>query len=165
MAFLVLLEALSPVERPVFMLREAFGYGYPDVARITGKTEVNCGQIFARARQHIAARGQARDSALSPARRAEGAELARRFFQTADDGDMEPLLGMLALDVVFQADGGGEAQAIGKSLHGQERVARLLAGLFRRGPSLGTSLRWPGSTASRARSGTTPRAGVHRVRA
>ena len=42
MAFLVLLEALSPVERAVFMLREVFGYGYPDVARITGKTEVNC---------------------------------------------------------------------------------------------------------------------------
>jgi hypothetical protein len=50
MAFLVLLEALSPVERAVFMLREVFGYGYPDVARITGKTEVNCRQIFARAR-------------------------------------------------------------------------------------------------------------------
>ena len=55
MAFLVLLEALSPVERAVFMLREVFGYGYPDVARITGKTEVNCRQIFARARQRIAA--------------------------------------------------------------------------------------------------------------
>jgi RNA polymerase sigma factor (sigma-70 family) len=54
MAFLVLLEALSPVERAVFMLREVFGYGYPDVARITGKTEVNCRQIFARARQRIA---------------------------------------------------------------------------------------------------------------
>jgi 2-alkyl-3-oxoalkanoate reductase len=47
MAFLVLLEALSPVERAVFILREVFGYGYPDVARITGKTEVNCRQIFA----------------------------------------------------------------------------------------------------------------------
>src|SRR5262245_38892318 len=53
MAFLVLLEALSPVERAVFMLREVFGYGYPDVARITGKTEVNCRQIFARARRRI----------------------------------------------------------------------------------------------------------------
>ena len=48
MAFLVLLEALSPVERAVFMLREVFGYGYPDVAGAVGKTEVNCRQIFAR---------------------------------------------------------------------------------------------------------------------
>ena len=55
MAFLVLLEALTPVERAVFMLREVFGYGYPDVARAVGKTEVNCRQIFARARQRIAA--------------------------------------------------------------------------------------------------------------
>src|SRR5499426_2134505 len=61
LAFLVLLEALSPVERAVFLLREVFGYGYPDVARIIGKTEVNCRQIFARARQRIAAGGQARD--------------------------------------------------------------------------------------------------------
>jgi RNA polymerase sigma-70 factor (ECF subfamily) len=59
MAFLVLLEALSPVERAVFMLREVFAYGYPDVARITGKTEVNCRQIFARARQRLAAGGAA----------------------------------------------------------------------------------------------------------
>ena len=85
MAFLVLLEALSPVERAVFMLREVFGYGYPDVARITGKTEVNCRQIFARARHRISAGGQARHSA-PPRCRAEGEELARRFFETADVG-------------------------------------------------------------------------------
>ena len=141
MAFLVLLEALSPVERAVFMLREAFGYSYPDVAGITGKTEVNCRQIFARARQRIAAGGQARGSTPSPARRAETEELARRFFATADGGDMDVLLGMLAPDVVFHADGGGKAQAIGTPLHGREGVARLLAGLFRRGRYLGTSLR------------------------
>ncbi len=141
MAFLVLLEALSPVERAVFMLREVFGYGYPDVARITAKTEVNCRQIFARARQRIAAGGQARGSAPSPARRAEGEELARRFFETADGGDMDALLGMLAPDVVFHADGGGKAQAIGAPLHGRKGVARLLAGLFRRGRYLGTSVR------------------------
>ena len=61
MAFLVLLETLGPTERAVFLLREAFGYGYADVARITGKTEVNCRQIFARARQRVAADAQDRD--------------------------------------------------------------------------------------------------------
>ncbi len=141
MAFLVLLEALSPVERAVFMLREVFGYGYPDVARIIGKTEVNCRQIFARARQHIAAGGQARDSVPPPARRMEGEELARRFFEAAAGGDMDALLSMLAPDVVCHGDGGGKAQAIRAPLHGRERVARLLSGLFRRGRSLGTSLR------------------------
>jgi RNA polymerase sigma-70 factor (TIGR02957 family) len=140
MAFLVLLEALSPVERAVFMLREVFGYGYPDVARIIGKTEVNCRQIFARARQRIAAGGQARDSA-TPARRAEGEELARRFFEAAAGGDMDALLGMLAPDVVVHGDGGGKAQAIGKPLAGRQRVMRLLVGALRRVRTLGASLR------------------------
>jgi hypothetical protein len=62
----VLLEALSPVERAVFMLREVLGYGYPDAARIVGQTEVNCRQIFVRARYRIAAGAQARDSAQPP---------------------------------------------------------------------------------------------------
>jgi RNA polymerase sigma-70 factor (ECF subfamily) len=141
MAFLVLLEALSPVERAVFMRREVFGYGYRDVARITGKTEVNCRQIFTRAKQRIAAGGQAYSSAPSAARRAEGEELARRFFEAAAGGDMDALLGMLAPDVVFHGDGGGKAQAIGKPLAGRLRVARLLAGLLRRGRALGASIR------------------------
>jgi len=141
MAFLVLLEALSPVERAVFMLREVFGYGYPDVARITGKTEVNCRQIFARARQRIAAGGQERDSAPTPERRAEGEELARRFFEAAAGGDMDALLGMLAPDVTVHGDGGGKAQVARKPLAGRQQVTRHLVGLFRRGRVLGVSLR------------------------
>jgi RNA polymerase sigma factor (sigma-70 family) len=141
MAFLVLLEALSPVERAVFMLREVFGYGYPEVARITGKTEVNCRQIFARARQRIAAGGQTRDSAPPPGRRAEGEEFARRFFEAADGGDMDALLGMLAPDVVLHGDGGGKAQAVAEPLAGRQRVMRLLVGGLRRGRTFGASLR------------------------
>jgi RNA polymerase sigma factor (sigma-70 family) len=141
MAFLVLLEALSPVERAVFMLREVFGYGYPDVARITGKTEVNCRQIFARAKQRIAAGGRAREVAPAAGRRAEGEELARRFFEAAAGGDMDALLGMLAPDVVLHADGGGKAQVIGKPLAGRQPVMRLLVSLLRRGRTVGASLR------------------------
>jgi len=141
MAFLVLLETLSPVERAVFMLREVFGYGYPDMARITGKTEVNCRQIFARARQRIAAGAPVSDGAPSPARRAEGEELARRFFEAAAGGDMDALLGMLAPDVVLHADGGGKAQAIGKPLAGRQPVMRMLVSLLRRARILGASLR------------------------
>ena len=144
MAFLVLLEALSPVERAVFMLREVFGYGYPDVARITGKTEVNCRQIFARARQRITAGGRTRDDLAATrslaARRTEGEELARRFFAAAGGGDLEALLGLLAPDVVLHGDGGGKAQALGQPLAGRERVARLVAGLFRRGALIGIRL-------------------------
>ena len=141
MAFLVLLEALSPVERAVFMLREVFGYPYPDVARITGKSVVNCRQIFARARQRIAAAGPAAGPGAAAARRAEGEELARRFFAAAGGGDLDALLTLLAPDVVFTGDGGGKAQAVGRPLAGRERVGRLMAGLFRRGATVGASLR------------------------
>jgi len=141
MAFLVLLETLSPVERAVFMLREVFGYGYPDVAAIIGKTEVNCRQIFARARQRLAAGGQGRDAAPPRARRAESEELTRRFFEAAAGGDMDALLTMLAPDVVLHADGGGKAQAVGTPLAGRLRVMRLLTGLLRRGRDIGAFLR------------------------
>lgn len=141
MAFLVLLEALSPTERAVFMLREVFGYDYPAVARITGKSEVNCRQIFGRARQRIAAGREAGGILTAPARRAEGEELARRFFEAAAGGDVDALLAMLAPDVVFHGDGGGKAQAVPRPLHGQVQVTRFLTGLFRRGRVLKGSLR------------------------
>ncbi|TYB55390.1 sigma-70 family RNA polymerase sigma factor [Nonomuraea sp. PA05] len=141
MAFLVLLESLSPVERAVFMLREVFGYDYQDVARITGKTEVNCRQIFARARQRVAAGGQAHDSTPAPARRARGEKLARRFFDAAAGGDMDALLGMLSPDVVFHGDGGGKAQALGRPATDPQRVARLLVAGLRRVAKLGVSYR------------------------
>ena len=141
MAFLVLLETLSPLERAVFMLREAFGYGYPDVARITGKTEVNCRQIFARAKRRVAAGGQVPDFARSQAQRAEGEDLARKFFEAAAGGDLDSLLGMLAPDAVLHGDGGGKAQAVGKPLAGRLRITRMILGIFRRAPILGISTR------------------------
>ncbi len=137
MAFLVLLEALSPVERAVFMLREVFEYDYPDVASIIDKTEVNCRQIFARARQRIAAEGRAPDSAPPRARRAESEDLARRFFDVAAGGDLD----MLAPDVVMHGDGGGKARMIDKPLAGRQRVSQLLVGYAARGRALGRSLR------------------------
>lgn len=140
MALLVLLETLKPVERAVFVLREVFGYGYPEIAGITGKTEANCRQIFARARQRIPADGRGSEAAPSRERRAEGSELARKFFEAAQGGDMEGLLGMLAPDVVFQGDGGGKARAIGRPVTDARRVAQLLIGGFRRLRQLGATL-------------------------
>ncbi|MFW6721561.1 RNA polymerase sigma factor SigJ [Streptomyces sp. MAR4 CNY-716] len=140
MAFLVLLESLTPVERAVFMLREVFGYGYREVARTTGKSEVNCRKIFARARGRIAA-GVRRDDTPPPGRQAEGAELARRFFEAAAGGDMDELFAVLAPDVVLHADGGGKTQVVARPPTGREPVLRLLAGLFRRLRPLGVTLR------------------------
>jgi RNA polymerase sigma-70 factor (ECF subfamily) len=141
MAFLVLLESLSPVERAVFVLREVFEYGYPDVARFTGKSEVNCRQIFSRARQRVAAGAKVPDSAPPPERRAESEELARKFFEAAEGGDMDALLGMLAPDAVFYGDGGGRTRTIGKPVTESRLGAQLLVGGFRLGRGLGASLR------------------------
>ncbi|MGW1808623.1 RNA polymerase sigma factor SigJ [Streptomyces sp. NPDC002078] len=141
MAFLVLLEALSPVERAVFVLREVFGYGYPEVARLTGKSEANCRQIFARARKRIAPDGQPVETPSATVRRAEGEELARRFFAAAEGGDMDALLDMLAPDVVFQGDGGGKARALARSVTDPRHVAQLLVGGLRRVRMLGASMR------------------------
>lgn len=139
MAFLVLMEALSPVERAVFTLREAFGYDYPQVARMVGRSEANCRQILTRARKRLAA---PEDGALTaaPARRAQGEELARRFFEVAEGGDLDDLLAMLAPDVVFQGDGGGKARALAQCVTDPRRVAQLLVGGLRRIRRLGVRL-------------------------
>jgi len=127
MAFLVLLESLSPTERAVFLLHEVFGYGYAEIAEITGKSEPNCRQILVRARHHVD-EGRPRFDAS----RAQRDEAARRFFDTAAGGDLGALLSLLAPDVVMVGDGGGKGQARREALHGADRVARFILGLFRR---------------------------------
>jgi RNA polymerase sigma-70 factor (TIGR02957 family) len=134
MAFLVLLESLSPAERAVFLLHEVFGYDYAEIAEITGKSEPNCRQIFARARHHID-EGKPRFEAS----REQRDEVARRFFDAIGGGDLQGLLNLLAPDVVMVGDGGGKGQAVREPTHGAERVARFLIGLFRRARKEGTS--------------------------
>jgi RNA polymerase sigma-70 factor (TIGR02957 family) len=132
MAFLVLLESLSPTERAVFLLHEVFGYDYQAIAEITGKSEANCRQIFARARQHVH-EGKPRFEAS----REQRDEVARRFFDAAGGGDLNALLELLAPDVVMVGDGGGKGLALREPAHGADRVARFLFGLFRRGQKEG----------------------------
>jgi RNA polymerase sigma-70 factor, ECF subfamily len=121
MGFLLLLESLTPVERAVFLLREVFDFGYGEIASVVGKSEVNCRQIGARARRRVQARRPRFEA--SKARREE---LARRFFRAVGEGDVDGLIRLLAADVVAYADGGGKAFAFSATIHGRERVARLL---------------------------------------
>ena len=125
-AFLVLLETLSPVERAVFLLREVFGFAYDEIAGVVRKTEGNCRQIAARARRHVEA-GRPRFEVSSEQKE----QLAARFFAAVGEGDLDGLMELLAADVVIVGDGGGKAPAIRQPLHGRERVARLLADLGR----------------------------------
>jgi RNA polymerase sigma-70 factor (ECF subfamily) len=125
MAFMLMLEALSPVERAVFLLREAFDYSYEEIAEIVRKSEENCRQIFARARRHIDA-GRRRFEP-SPAKRAE---IARRFFAACQKGELPGLVELLAADAAFYGDGGGKVAAFVRPVLGADRVSRLLAGVF-----------------------------------
>jgi len=131
LAFLVLLESLSPVERAVFLLREVFGYGYDEIARVVGKSEDNCRQIGVRARRQVDAKKPRFEVS-----RQRKEDLARRFFAAAAEGDADGLLGLLAADVVAYGDGGGKAPAFPRPVFGRDRVARLFAGLRGRAEEL-----------------------------
>jgi len=135
MAFLVLLESLSPAERAVFLLREVFGYEYKEIADITAKSEPACRQLFARARRRIDEGRPRFDTS-----RAEGEELAGLFLDAVRGGDMGPLLERLAPDVAYYGDGGGWGEAAFASpVYGRDRVAELLqavvSGVTQRGIS------------------------------
>ncbi|MFH5824296.1 RNA polymerase sigma-70 factor [Georgenia sp. AZ-5] len=134
-AFLAVLERLSPAERAVFLLREVFGYGYGEIAQVVGRNETACRQLMARARRHVA---EARPRYESSRRRR--AELAEAFFAAARDGDLPALERVLAEDVTFHADGGGRAPAIRAPLRGRVPVARFVRGLARRAAPLGVRL-------------------------
>ena len=126
MAFLVVLETLSPVERAVFLLHDVFDYGYGEIAQIVERSEANCRQLAVRARRHV----EQRTPRFDPSRELRD-ELARRLLAAVHEGETEPLVELLAADVAFYGDGGGKAPAIQKPLHGRVKVAGFLAGLGR----------------------------------
>jgi RNA polymerase sigma-70 factor (ECF subfamily) len=124
MAFLLLLERLSPVERAVFLLHDVFGYGYDEVAAIVGKSEANCRQLAVRARRHVAEHRPRFDAS-----RQRRDELGRRFFAAVQDGDLDALVDLLAADVVVYGDSGGARPSWPRPIVGRDAVARLLAGM------------------------------------
>ena len=124
MAALLLLERLTPLERAVFVLREVFGFGFPEVAVAVERSEAACRQLAARARRHMDL-GRPRFEAD----RRERQELSARFFDALRDGDIEGLRELLAADVQMVADGGGKGPALARSVFGADNVARLLASI------------------------------------
>jgi RNA polymerase sigma-70 factor, ECF subfamily len=136
MAFLLLLERLSPVERAVFLLRDVFDYGYEEIASIIDKSDVNCRQVAVRARRHIR-----ENKPRFEASRRRREELATRFFAAIGEGDLHGLVGLLAADAAAYGDGGGKVPSWAKPIFGQDRVARLLAGVGRQLREVGASQR------------------------
>ena len=125
MAALLLLERLSPLERAVFVLREVFGFSFPEIASAVGRSEAACRQLAVRARRHMDA-GRPRFEAD----RKEREELAERFFGAFREGNVDGLRELLAADVHMVGDGGGKAPLLASHTIGPENVARVLAALI-----------------------------------
>jgi RNA polymerase sigma-70 factor, ECF subfamily len=121
MAFLFLLERLTPMERAVFLLREVFEYEYEEIANVLGQNEANCRQILRRARQHV---GDVRRRFDASAR--EHSDLLGRFVKATRSGDLQGLVSLLTEDAVLHTDGGGRAAALPNEVHGADTVARTI---------------------------------------
>jgi len=127
---LILLEKLSPAERAAFVLREAFCYGYAELAQVLGRSEASCRQLHRRAVQRLNVPGRARRFRPDDG---QWRELTERFFAAAADGDVLSLERLLADDVVYVADGAGSGLPVArKPVAGRSRVAQLFARGFRR---------------------------------
>jgi RNA polymerase sigma-70 factor (ECF subfamily) len=136
MAFLLLLERLTPVERAIFLLHDVFDYDYGEVAGIVGKSEANCRQLAVRARRHVD-----EHKPRFEASRRQREQLAARFFDAVEEGNMEGLVGLLAADVVVYGDGGGTSPSWRNPIFGRDKVSRLMLGLGRHSRKRGGRIR------------------------
>ncbi|GHH62218.1 RNA polymerase sigma24 factor [Streptomyces umbrinus] len=128
LAVLVVLESLSPLERAVFVLREAFGYPYADIAVTLDRSESAVRQLAGRARRHVEEKRPRYE--VDPA---EQRDLTERFLAAATEGDIDGLMSLLAPDVRLVGDSGGLAQAPLRVLESADKVGRFIAGISRKG--------------------------------
>ncbi|MCM3702002.1 RNA polymerase sigma factor SigJ [Paenibacillus macerans] len=130
-AMLVLLERLSPTERVVFVLREALGFDYPEIAELVEKSEVNCRKLFSRAnaKMGITSEQLVHSEAATP-------ELVHGFLNALKQGNLNQILSILDQEVVLVADGGGKVPAVVEPLSSRELVAQFLLGPFRQASTI-----------------------------
>jgi RNA polymerase sigma-70 factor (ECF subfamily) len=137
MAFMVMLERLSPIERAVLLLHDVFDFDYAEIARIVEKSETNCRQLLTRAKKHIGA-AEARFD-VDPA---QADRLMTLFTQAAGAGDMDGLLAVLAEDITLWADGGGKVRGAAlRPVTGADSVARFVIGVIQRLVPTGRTMR------------------------
>ena len=125
-AMLVLMERLTPNERAVYVLREAFAFSHAEIAEMLDLTEVGSQQILHRAKEHLAA--ERKRAAVDPA---AARPVVEEFLAAATSGKIEPLVRLLTSDAMGVGDGGGKIPARAKPFFGAEAVAKFLRGLFR----------------------------------
>lgn len=135
LAFLVMLEELTPLERAAFLLREVFQFDYEEVGAMLGRSAQACRQLVARGKRHVAERRIRFD-----ADRRRSAQVATSFMTACATGDLQGVLSLLAEDVVVHSDGGGKVTAGRRPVYGREKAARFLVGISHKQPA-GASLR------------------------
>lgn len=135
MAFLVVLEALSPAERVAFVLHDVFGYGYDDLAAVLGRNEAACRQLVSRARSHVTARRPRFETDEDTV-----TDAAERFLAACLGGDVDGLVATLHPEVELVSDGGGVVSAARRIVAGADRVARFFAGTLRGARVVGVEL-------------------------
>ncbi len=126
-AFLTVLERLSPIERAVFLLRDVFDYDYDEIGQMVGKSSTNCRQILRRAKQHLTD-----ERPRFPVSGPQQEQITAQFLEASTKGDLQELLLLLAKDVTFCSDGGGKVIAAIKPIHGAMKVARMLLAIRRK---------------------------------
>ena len=127
MAFMLMLETLTPVERAVFLLREVFDYDYAEIAGIVGKSEANCRQIVRRAKSSLP---QKPASATPPSEQAQ--RVVRQFLNATATGEVGELLALLADDATLYTDGGGVVLAAGRPIRSADHISRFFVGIRQR---------------------------------
>jgi RNA polymerase sigma-70 factor, ECF subfamily len=123
MAFLLVLERLTPIERAVFLLHDVFDYQFAEIAPIVQRSADSCRQVAVRARRHVN-----QERPRFEASRAKRERLADKFVAALDGGDVAELLELLAPDVVVTGDSGGVPPSWPRPITGRDNVARLLLG-------------------------------------
>jgi RNA polymerase sigma-70 factor (ECF subfamily) len=126
LAMLVVMESLSPLERAVFVLREAFGFPYADIGAMLDRSDDAVRQLAGRARRHVTERKPRYDVDI-----AEQRHITERFLDAAAGGDLEGLMALLAPDVDVVSDAGGKAKAPRRVIKGDDKTARFFTGAMR----------------------------------
>lgn len=126
-AFMLLLEKLSPTERAVFLLREAFGHDYAAISKIVGKSQANCRQLVSRAKSQL---GQ--PSSTPPPTSEEAEKIVQEFLTACETGDLEDLMSLFTEDAILYSDGGGKVVAAPWPIYGSNKISRFFLGIRKR---------------------------------
>ncbi|MEU8819615.1 RNA polymerase sigma factor SigJ [Actinoplanes sp. NPDC048796] len=130
MAFLIVLDAMTPAERVAFLLHDVFGYPFAEIATVLGRTPVACRKLASSARRRV---GESRVPRTPPSGQAR---VVRAFKQAWEAKDIGALIALLDPDAVVTADGGGQVSTVRHPLHGRDQIARHAASLFRVMPGM-----------------------------